>query len=201
VGTNLPASSVRESASIVGRLLYSFIASLDGYVEDSGGRFEWAQPGEEAHAFINRLEATIDTHLYGRRMYETMSVWETDPVLAAGSPVTRDFAATWQAADKIVYSSTLTEAPTQNTRLERRFDPDAVRGLKSGGKGDISIGGAELAGQAIAAGLVDECHAFLAPALVGGGKRGLPADVRLDLELIDERRFDDGMVYLRYAVR
>ncbi|HEY0392835.1 MAG TPA: dihydrofolate reductase family protein [Solirubrobacterales bacterium] len=183
------------------RLIYSFIASLDGYIEDAGGRFEWGVPNEEAHAFINELEAPVGTYLYGRRMYETMVVWETDPALAEHSPAMRDFAAIWQAADKVVYSSTLAEAPTRKTRIERRFDPDEVRKLKATADSDLAIGGAELAGHAFAAGLIDECHAFLAPAVVGGGKRALPANVRLDLELSDERRFENGMVYLRYAIR
>jgi dihydrofolate reductase len=183
------------------RLVYSFIASLDGYVEDADGGFGWAAPGEEAHAFVNQLEATVGTYLYGRRMYETMAVWETDAAFAEHSPVTRDFAAIWQAAEKVVYSRTLAEASTRKTRIERRFDPEQVRELKAGAGSDLAVGGAELAGQALAAGLVDECHALIAPAVVGGGKRALPDDVRLDLELTDERRFADGMVYLRYAVR
>jgi dihydrofolate reductase len=183
------------------RLVYFFIASFDGYVEDSEGDFGWAAPDEEVHAFVNELEAGVGTYLYGRRMYETMSVWETDPKLAEGSPVTSDFAAKWQAADKVVYSGTLTEAATRRTRIERRFDADEVRRLKAAAGSDLAVGGAELAGQALAAGLVDECHALLAPALVGGGKRALPDDVRLDLELTDERRFESGMVYLRYAIR
>ena len=183
------------------KLVYSFLASLDGYVEDAGGRFDWAAPGEDAHAFVNQLEAGVGTYLYGRRMYETMAVWETDPAFAEDSPVTRDFAAMWQAAEKVVYSSTLAEVATSKTRIERRFDPEQVRELKSTTTSDLAVGGAELAGQALAAGLVDECHAFLAPAIVGGGKRALPDDVRLDLELTDQRRFDDGMVYARYAIR
>jgi dihydrofolate reductase len=185
----------------VARLIYSFIASLDGYVEDVGGRFDWATPSEEAHAFVNELEAPVGTYLYGRRMYETMIAWETDPVLAEHSPVTRDFAAIWQAAEKVVYSSTLAEPSTRKTRIERRFDAEEVRELKAAAGSDLGIGGAELAGHALAAGLVDEFHAFLAPAVVGGGKRALPDDVRLDLELTDERRFESGMVYLHYAVR
>lgn len=183
------------------KLIYSFIASLDGCIEDAGGRFDWAAPGEEAHAFINQLEAPVRTHLYGRRMYETMIAWETDQALAEHSPTTREFAAIWQAADKVVYSTTLAEAPTQRTRIERRFIADDVRALKAASGSDLAVGGAELAGHAFAAGLVDECHAFLAPAVVGGGKRALPDDVRLDLELTDERSFGDGMVYLRYAIR
>ena len=183
------------------RLIYSFIASLDGYVEDAGGRFDWAAPSEEAHAFVNDLVAPIGTYLYGRRMYETMIGWETDPALAEHSPTTREFATIWQAAEKVVYSSTLAEPSTRKTRVERRFDAESVRALKAAASSDLGIGGAELAGHALAAGLVDECHAFLAPAVVGGGKRALPDHVRLDLELTDERRFESGMAYLRYAVR
>jgi len=183
------------------RLVYSFIASLDGYIEDAGGRFDWAAPGEDAHAFVNELEAAVGTYLYGRRMYETMAAWETDPALAEQSPATRDFAAIWQAADKVVYSSTLEAVPTRRTRIEPRFDADEVRELKAAADSDLSIGGAELAGHALAAGLVDECHALLAPAVVGGGKRALPDHVRLDLELTAERRFESGMAYLRYAIR
>jgi dihydrofolate reductase len=185
----------------VARLIYSFIASLDGYIEDTDGGFEWAAPDEDAHAFINELEATVGTYLFGRRMYETMVGWETDPALAGQSPTTREFAAIWQAAEKVVYSSTLAEPSTRRTRIERRFDPDQVRELKAAAGSDLAIGGAELAGHALVAGLVDECHAFLAPAVVGGGKRALPDDVRLDLELTEERRFESGMVYLRYAIR
>ncbi|MGH2973295.1 MAG: dihydrofolate reductase family protein [Solirubrobacterales bacterium] len=183
------------------RLIYSFIASLDGYIEDADGRFDWAAPSEEAHAFINELEAPVGTYLYGRRMYQTMVGWETDPALVEGSPATRDFAAIWQAAEKIVYSSTLAEASTRRTRIARQFDAGEVRELKAAASLDLGVGGAKLAGHALAAGLVDECHAFLAPAVVGGGKRALPDHVRLDLELTDEHRFESGMVYLRYAIR
>jgi dihydrofolate reductase len=183
------------------QLIYTFIASLDGYVEDAGGNFDWAAPSEEAHAFVNELEAPVGTYLYGRRMYETMAVWETDPAFAEDSPVTRDFAAIWQAAEKVVYSSTLAEVSTQKTRIEPRFDAEEVRKLKATAGSDLGIGGAELAGHALAAGLVDECHAFLAPVAVGGGKRALPDDLRLDLELTDKRRFESGMIYLRYTVR
>jgi len=192
---------VSESTYPLARLVYSFIASLDGYIEDADGRFDWAAPSEEAHAFVNELEAPVGTYLYGRRMYETMVAWETDPALAEHSPTTRDFAAIWQAAEKVVYSSTLAEPSTQNTRIERRFDAEEVRELKATAGSDLGIGGAELAGHALAAGLVDELHAFFAPAVVGGGKRALPDNVRLDLELTDERRFQSGMVYLRYAIR
>ncbi|HYI99879.1 MAG TPA: dihydrofolate reductase family protein [Thermoleophilaceae bacterium] len=182
------------------RLVYSLIASLDGYIEDVHGRFDWAAPGAEAHAFVNDLERPVGTYLYGRGMYETMAVWETDPSLAEHSPEMRDFAAIWKAADKIVYSSTLPEVSTSRTVLERRFDPDAVRRLKAAAAADMAVAGPGLAAHAFRAGLVDELHVFLAPALVGAGKRGFPADVRLDLDLIDERRFADGMAFLRYRV-
>lgn len=180
------------------KLVYSAIASLDGYVADEDGGFDWAIPDEEVHAFINDLSRPIGTHLYGRRLYETMSGWETDPALAEQSPVTRDFAGIWQAADKVVYSTTLETASTARTRVERSFDPEAVREMKASTERDMLVGGADLAAQAFRAGLVDECHLFVAPTLVGGGKRSLPANVRLDLELLDERRFGGGMVYLRY---
>jgi dihydrofolate reductase len=183
------------------RLIYSAIASLDGYVEDADGRFDWAAPGPEAHGYVNELVRSVGTYLYGRRMYETMAVWETDATLAQGSPETRDFAAIWRAAEKVVYSTTLPEVKTSRTRLERRFDPDAVRDLKASAAADLAVGGAELAGHALRADLVDECQLFLAPAVVGGGKRALPDGVRLDLELLDEQRFADGMVFLRYEVR
>jgi dihydrofolate reductase len=192
---------MRESTLPVAQLIYSFIASLDGYVEDAGGRFDWAAPDEDVHAFINELEKPVGTYLYGRRMYETMIGWETDPTLAEQSPAMRDFAAIWQAADKVVYTSTLAEGPTRRTRIERRFDAEEVRELKAAAGSDLAIGGAELAGHALAAGLVDELHTFIAPVLVGGGKRALPHDLRLDLELNDERRFDSGIVYLRYGIR
>jgi dihydrofolate reductase len=183
------------------QLAYTFIASLDGYIEDASGGFDWGEPGEEAHAFVNGLTATAGTYLYGRRMYETMAVWETDPAFAEESPAMREFMAIWQAAEKVVYSSTLTEVPTHKTRIEPRFDADEVRRLKTAADSDLAIGGAEIAGHAFAAGLVDECHAFLAPVTVGSGKPAFPTDLRLNLELTDERRFEGGMVYLRYAVR
>jgi len=185
----------------VARLVYFFIASLDGYVEDADGRFDWAAPGEEAHAFFSELVRPVGTYLYGRRMYETMAVWETEPALAAGSPVTGEFAALWQAAEKVVYSGTLTEAATRRTRIEPSFDAGAVRELKAAAGSDLAVGGAELAGHALAAGLVDELQVVLAPAVVGGGKRALPDDLELDLELADQRRFEDGMAFLRYRVR
>lgn len=183
------------------RLIYSAIASLDGYIEGPDGRFDWAEPDPEAHAFINELERPIGTFLLGRRMYETMAVWETDPSLAEHSPEMADFAALWQAAEKIVYSTTLSEVVTSQTRLERSFDPDAVRELKASTDGDLGISGPDLAAHAFQASLVDELHYFVVPAIVGGGKPALPADVRLDLKLTEERRLSGGMVFLRYDVR
>jgi len=176
-------------------LIYAMIASLDGYVEDESGRFDWAAPDEEVHAFVNELERPIGTYLYGRRMYETMVAWET---MDDEHPVMRDFAELWRAAEKIVYSRSLESASSARTRIEHDFDAGAVRRLKESAQGDIGIGGPELAGQAIAAGLVDECHLIVVPVLVGGGKRALPDGVRADLELLEERRFAGGAVYLRY---
>lgn len=182
------------------KLIYSAIASLDGYVEDGQGRFDWAAPDDEVHAFMNALERPIGTHLYGRRMYETMVFWETVST-GAGSPAEiRDFAVIWQAAEKIVYSRTLQTASSARTRIERGFDPDAIWRLKEASEADITIGGAELAGQAIAAGLVDECHLLLGPVMVGGGKRALPDNVRVQLKLLDERRFRGGVVHLHYRL-
>jgi dihydrofolate reductase len=183
------------------RLVYSAIASLDGYVVDAEGSFEWAAPGEDVHAFINDLERSFGTYLYGRRLYETMLFWETEPAAADASPVMRDFAEIWRAADKIVYSTTLDTVSSARTRIERRFDFESVRHIKDEAASDLLIGGAHLAGQAIRAGLVDELQLFLVPILVGGGTRVLPDDVRVPLELTDERRFDSGMVHLRYRVR
>jgi len=182
-------------------LIYSAISSLDGYIEDTDGNFDWAMPDEEVHKFINNLERTADTYLYGRRMYETMMVWETDPNLAADSPLTQDFAEIWQAANKIVYSTTLETISTRKTQLEQTFDPEAIRQLKAASEHDILIGGPELAAHAFRAGLIDECHLFLIPILVGGGKSALPDNVQLELELLDERRFGNGTVFLRYRTR
>jgi dihydrofolate reductase len=182
------------------KLIYSAIASLDGYVEDEQGRFDWAAPDEEVHAFVNDLERPIGTYLYGRRMYETMVFWETATTAAGISPATRDFAAIWQAAEKIVYSRTVQTVSSASTRIERRFDPDAIRRLKETSQANISIGGAELASHALAMGLVDECHLFLGPVIVGGGKRALPDHIRTELELLDERRFRSGVVHLHYRV-
>jgi dihydrofolate reductase len=185
----------------VARLIYSAIASLDGYIADEDGNFDWAMPDEEVHAFVNDLERPLGTYLYGRRMYEMMVGWETDPALAEQSPLMRDFAEIWQAADKIVYSKTLEAVSTASTRIERDFDPEAVRRMKASAGRDVGVGGAELAAQAFRAGLVDECHLFVAPIVVGGGKRSLPEDVRVKLELLGERRFGNGMVYLHYRTR
>ena len=180
------------------RLIYSAISSLDGYMEDRDGNFDWAAPDEEVHTFINNLERTVGTYLYGRRMYETLMVWETDPNLIADSPITRDYAEIWQAADKIVYSKTLENVSTGKTELNRNFDPQAIQQLKESAESDISIGGPGLAAHAFRSGLIDECQLFLIPILVGGGKRALPEDIRLELELLEERRFGNGTVFLRY---
>jgi dihydrofolate reductase len=182
------------------KLIYSAITSLDGYVEDAEGKFDWAAPDDEVHAFVNDLERPIRSYLYGRRMYETMIFWETVSTGADQPAVTRDFAQIWRAAEKIVYSRTLRTVSSARTRIERDFDPDAVRRLKETSAADITVGGAELAGQAIAAGLVDECHLFLGPVVVGGGKRALPDNVHAWLELLDERRFRNGVVHLQYGV-
>jgi dihydrofolate reductase len=183
------------------RLIYSAISSLDGYIEDMDGSFDWAAPDEEVHRFINDLERTAGTYLFGRRMYETLMVWETDPNLAADSPITRDFAEIWRAANKIVYSRTLQAASTRKTQIKRNFDPEAIRQLKETVEPDILIGGPELAANAFRSGLIDECHLFLTPIIVGGGKPSLPDHVRLELELLEERRFGNGVVFLRYRTR
>jgi len=181
------------------KLIYSTIASLDGYVADAGGNFDWAAPDEEVHAFVNDLERTAGTYLYGRRMYETMAVWETMEMRPGLSPAMADYARIWRAAEKVVYSTTLETVTSARTRIERAFDPEAVRRLKATAARDITIGGPGLAGAAIAAGLVDELQVLVAPAVVGAGTRSLPDGVRLDLELLDERRFDNGMAFLRYG--
>jgi dihydrofolate reductase len=182
------------------KLIYSAIASLDGYIEDEQGRFDWGEPDEEVHTFVNDLERPVGTHLYGRRLYEVMAYWQTVDLVGQPSYL-REFAEIWQAADKVVYSKTLETASTPRTRIEREFEPAAVRELKASAEGDLLIGGAELAAHAFAAGLVDECHLFLAPILVGGGKRALPDGVRVELDLVDERSFRNGTVFLRYACR
>ena len=183
------------------KLIYSAIASLDGYIEDEHGNFDWAAPDDEVHAFVNDLERPIGTYLYGRRMYETMVYWESVNTGADQSAVARDFAEIWRAAEKIVYSRTLEATSSARTRIERDLDPDAIRRLKQTSEADISIGGPELAGQALALGLVDECHLLLGPIVVGAGKRALPDRFRAQLELLDERRFRNGVVHLCYRVR
>ncbi|MEQ4206313.1 dihydrofolate reductase family protein [Actinopolymorpha sp. B17G11] len=180
------------------KLIYTSIMSLDGYIEDEDGRFDWSMPDEEVHAFINEHEGPLGTYLYGRRMYETMAGWETDPTLAEQSPLMRDFAELWQAADKVVYSRTLEQVSTARTRIERDFDPEAVRQLRQAATRDLAVSGPELAAHAFKAGLVDECHLFVSPIMVGGGKRSLPEGVRLKLDLLEERRFGNGVMYLRY---
>jgi dihydrofolate reductase len=182
------------------KLIYSAIASLDGYVEDTQGKFDWAAPDDEVHAFVNDLERPIGTYLYGRRMYETMVYWETVSTGGDQSAAGRDYAEIWRAAEKIVYSRTLETPTSARTRFERDFDPGAIRELKEASGRDISLGGAELAREAIAAGLVDECYLLLVPIVVGGGKRALPDNMRFELELLDERRFKRGVVYLRYGI-
>ena len=180
------------------KLIYMAIASLDGFVADEDGNFEWAKPDQEVHAFVNDLERPIGTHLYGRRLYELMIGWETMHTLPDQTPETLDFAAIWQAADKVVYSRTLATVSTVKTRIEGDFAPDAVRRMKAEADRDISIGGATLAGEAIRAGLVDELHLIVNPIVVGGGTPSLPDGVRWKLDLLDERRFANGVVYLRY---
>jgi dihydrofolate reductase len=180
----------------MGKLVYAAITSLDGYVADAGGGFDWAAPDEEVHAFVNELERPIGTYLYGRRMYDVMRYWESPPTDGDVSAVEQDYARIWQAADKVVYSRTLTDVSTARTRLEPEFDPDAVR--QSRADADLGVGGAELAGQALAAGLVDEVHLFLSPVIVGGGIRSLADGLRVRLELLDEHRFDSGVVHLHY---
>ncbi len=180
------------------KLIYSAIASLDGYVADEDGNFDWAVPDEEVHAFVNDVERTVGTYLYGRRMYEVMVGWETADALGDQPPVMRDFAEIWRAADKIVYSRRLEVVSSARTRIERDFDPEAVRQLKASAVRDVTVGGPDLAAQAIEAGLVDEFHLFVAPAVVGGGKRSLPDGVQVKLELLDERRFGSGFVHLHY---
>ena len=182
------------------RLIYLTLASLDGYIADDDGKFDWAEPDAEVHAFVNDLARPVGTYLYGRSMYEVMIAWETLDLV--GEPaVIQDFAEIWRAADKIVFSRTLDSVSSARTRLEREFDPEVVRRLKGEAGRDLAVAGPDLAGQAIKAGLVDEYQLLLAPVIVGGGKRMLPEDVRVDLELFDERRFDSGFVFLGYRAR
>ena len=178
-------------------LIYTALASLDGYVADAQGGFEWAMPDAEVHRFVNDLERPVGTYLLGRRIYEVLEVWE-DAAFADESPELSDYADIWRAADKVVYSTTLASVSSARTRIERQFDPEAVRRMKATAERDISVGGPELAAHAIRAGLVDECHLLLSPVVVGGGTRALPDGVRWDLELQDERRFANGVVHLHY---
>ena len=180
------------------RLIYGAIASLDGYVADEDDKFDWAAPDAEVHAFVNDLERPVGTYLYGRRMYEVMVAWETMS-LAGQPPAMHDYAEIWRAADKVVYSRTLDAVASARTRIERDFEPEAIRKLKAHPGQDISVGGPELAGHAIRAGLVDECHLFVTPILVGGGRRALPDNVRVKLDLLDQRRFNSGVVHLHYS--
>jgi dihydrofolate reductase len=198
----LDAQGDRERRTrAVAKLIYSAIASLDGYVEGTDGKFDWAAPDEEVHAFVNELERPVGTYLYGRRMYETMVYWESPPGLPHRTSASQDFAQIWQAADKIVYSRTLQTASSARTTIEREFDPEAIRQLKAAADRDLTVGGAELAAQAIEADVVDEYQLFLVPVVVGGGKRSLPDDVRVNLELLDEHRFRNGTIYLHYRGR
>src|SRR4051812_10749557 len=189
----------RSRASLPGmaKLIYSAICSLDGYVADERGKWDWSIPDHAVHAVVNDIERPVGTHIYGRRMYDVLVAWET---IESDDPVIRDFAEIWRGADKIVYSRTLEAPSSARTRIEREFDPEAVRELKASAESDISIGGPELAGQAIRAGLVDELHLFVSPVVVGAGTPSLPAGVRVQLELLDERRFGNGVVHLHYAV-
>lgn len=183
------------------KLIFSAITSLDGYIEDEAGNFGWAAPDDEVLGFLNDLERPVGTYLYGRRMYETMVYWETANVLRDQSPVDWDWMQLWRAADKVVYSRSLETVSTTKTRVERTLDPSAIRAMKDSLDHDISIGGPDLAAQAFRAGLVDRCQLFLTPVLVGGGKPALPKNIRLDLDLVSERRFGNGVVFLDYQLR
>jgi dihydrofolate reductase len=182
------------------KLMYVSNVSLDGFIEDEHGTFNWTEPADDQFAFVTDLVRPIGTYLYGRRLYETMAVWETDPAFAAQSELMADFARVWQAADKVVYSTTLDAVSTNNTRIERRFDPGSIRTMKAAAGHDLTIGGANLAAHAFSAGLVDEYHLFICPIVVGRGKPSLPSELHTDLELLDERGLDNGVVYLRYGV-
>jgi dihydrofolate reductase len=183
------------------KLIYVANVSLDGYIEDAHGSFEWTEPSDDVFTFITDLVRPAGTYLYGRRLYETMAVWETQPALAAESELMLDFANVWQAADKVVYSTTLHEVSTTNTRLERRFDPDSVREMKASATSDLTVGGSTLAARAFDAGLVDECQLFVYPVLVGDGKPAFPSAARAQLDLLEEHRFGNGVVNLRYRIQ
>jgi len=183
----------------MGKLVYSAITSLDGYTADANGNFDWSAPDAEVHAFVNDLERPIGTYLYGRRLYETMSVWETWDTTVEPREV-QDFATIWRRATKIVYSRGLHAVGTRLTTIEREFVPDDIRALKESSPDDLEIGGATLAAAALRAGLIDEIALFLSPLVVGGGLRALPQDARIDLELLEQKRFTSGVVYVRYRV-
>lgn len=201
VGVATPLHTNRDHGASMAKLIYSFLASLDGYVADESGNFDWAVPDEEVLDFINAAERDVGTFLYGRTMYEMMIGWENDPAVAAQSPKSAEFAQIWQAAEKVVFSRTLESVSTQRTRLERSFDPALVSQIKADAVHDLNVSGADVAASAWHAGLVDECHVFVTPILVGGGKRMFPDELRQPLKLLDVRRFGNGMVYLRYALR
>ena len=195
-----PSDEERKRETKMAKLIYSSITSLDGYIEDENGNFDWGEPDEEVHSFINDLQRPVGIYLYGRRLYEVMVAWETLP-LTDQSPYMRDFAEIWRGADKLVYSRTFQTVSSARTRIEREFDPEAVRQMKVEAERDLTIGGPGLAAQAFTAGLVDECHLFIASIVVGGGKRSLPNNISVRLDLVDERRFGSGMVHLRYRIR
>ena len=182
------------------KLIYVINMSLDGFIEDQQGSFNWSEPGDQTFEFITDLIRPVGTHLLGRKMYEIMAVWETDPSLGAASELLADFADVWQRSEKVVYSTSLEAPTTARTRLERSFDPDVVRKMKASDSGDLAVAGPNLAAQALTAGLVDEFHLFVHPVFIGGGKPALPTDARANLELLDECRFGDGCVYLRYRI-
>lgn len=182
------------------KVIYAYLASLDGYIADEAGNFDWAVPDEEVLSFINETERSIGTYLYGRRIYEMMAGWETDPALAADSPGNAEFAQIWQRAEKIVFSSTLQEVSTQRTRIERSFDAETIGAIKATTEADLAVSGADLAATAWQLRLIDEVHLFVAPILVGGGRRMFPDGIRCPLELLEQRRFGNGMVFLRYTV-
>src|SRR4029453_18875466 len=196
-----PVAGHDQERRSMAKLIYSAITSLDGYVADSEGNFDWSAPDDEVHSFVNNLERPIGTYLYGRRMYEVMRYWETAPTGSGEPSAGQEYAQIWNAADKIVYSKSLEQVSTANTRLEREFDPHAIGEMKAAATRDISLGGPTLAADALRMGLVDECHLFLSPIIVGGGLPALPDNVRLGLELLDERRFGNSVVHLHYRIK
>lgn len=181
------------------KLIYVTNTSLDGFIEDQHGSFNFSEPADDRFVFTTELMGQVGTHLYGRRLYETMAVWETDPAFAAESELMAEFARIWQAADKIVYSTTLGEVSTGRSKLERAFVPETVRTMKESASRDLMVGGANIAAHAFAAGLVDEYHAFICPVILGEGKPALPNDLRTELTLLDERKLSNGVIYVRYG--